>query len=173
MATRRRTRRPRKQTIAVEEPRHVAIAGWTVARIEQAKRRADVGDLALAADLWSRVLGDERALGPLQAVAGISALELTFESATDKKRGDDSADPLVQALAEDWYRFLPEETQGEILRWACGLGGALVHVKDWVNEESGSGRLLSVLDVWHPRALWWDDENRTFRVRTRSDRPRG
>lgn len=169
MATKKRpaaTKKPAAGAVSDNtEARVPVVAGWSVARIELAKRRADGGDLSLAAELWERVLGDERALGPVQALAGIAGVDVNFESAED--RDDDGNDPIVQALSEDWWRFAPEEIQGEIIRWAAGLGVALVHIEGW--EVGETGRLLPTLDVWHGRALVWDSERASWRARTKAN----
>lgn len=148
------------------EPTVTSFGGWSVAKIEQAKKAADSGDLALAAMLAERILGDERALGPLQAIAGIASVGMSFETA--RVGVDSEDDPLVEALERDWWAILPEDTQGEILRWASVLGVAVVHVEEWAADPE-TGRLLPVLDVWHPRALKLDRETGAWRVRTKDN----
>jgi len=151
-------------TTANTEPRSFAVSGWTVTRIEQAKRLADGGDLSLAADLCERIFGDERALGPLQAIAGISGVPVTFETALPDT--DSADDPLVGALEQDWWAIYPEALQGEILRWSSLLGVALVHTESWETDQE-AGRLLPRLSTWHARALRWDGETSGWRVRTK------
>lgn len=158
------TKRAPKATAVNTEPRVLAVSGWTVPRIEQAKRLADGGDLSLAADLCERIFGDERALGPLQALAGISGVPVTFETALPDT--DSADDPLVAALSQDWWGIYPEALQGEILRWSSLLGVALVHTESWDTDQE-SGRLLPRLSTWHARALRWDGEASAWRVRTK------
>lgn len=147
------------------EPRvTTSFGGWSVSRIQLAKRLADAGDLSLAADLWERVLGDERALGPLQALAGVASVAMSFETAV--VGGDSEDDPMVAALERDWYRVLPEDLQGEIIRWGVGLGVAVVHRDTW-EADPETGRLLPKLDVWHARAVRWDSDKNEWKVRTR------
>ncbi len=149
----------------VEQPPR-AVSGWTVARIEQAKRLANAGDLSLAADLWEMVLGDERAIGPLQALAGIAAVPVTFETALPDT--DSADDPLVADLERDFWSIFPEELQGEIIRWAVGLGVVPVHAASWdANPETG--RLLPRYEVWHPRALRFDGDRAIWKIRTRAN----
>jgi hypothetical protein len=161
------TKKKRPQAIAkAQEPRVLAVSGWSVSRIEQAKRLADFGDLSAAADLWERVLGDERALGPLQALGGIAGVPITFETAVE---GEDSEkDPLVIALTRDFWAIYPEDIQREIIVWSSGLGVSLVHAEAWETDPE-TGRLLPRLDVWNPRALRYDTERAVWQARTRDN----
>jgi hypothetical protein len=165
MASRRKKTDASTDSGHIEQPPRV-IAGWTVQRIELAKRMANSGDLSLAADLWEMVLGDERALGPLQALAGIAGVPITFE--TSLPGIDFADDPLVAALGRDFWSIFPEELQGEIIRWAIGLGVVPVHAAAW-EADSETGRLLPRYDVWHPRALRFDGEKSVWKIRTRSN----
>ncbi|MFA5436263.1 MAG: hypothetical protein WC372_09540, partial [Candidatus Neomarinimicrobiota bacterium] len=101
-----RKRKPPVASASTESRVTTSFGGWSVARIQLAKRMADAGDLTLAADLWERVLGDERALGPLQALAGIASVGMSFETAV--VGGDAADDPLVPALERDWWAIFPE-----------------------------------------------------------------
>lgn len=161
----RKTKTSATTSANVEQPPR-AVSGWTVARIEQAKRLANAGDLSLAADLWEQVLGDERALGPLQALAGIAAVPVTFETALPDT--DSSDDPLVADLERDFWSVFPEELQGEIIRWASGLGVVPVHAASW-EADPETGRLLPRYEVWHPRALRFDGDRAIWKIRTRAN----
>jgi len=155
-------KQPKKPTGASSnnEPTIRVTSGWTPTKVDQARRQADLGDLSLAADLWERVMGDERAIGPLQALCGIPGLPLVFESATGQ-----ADDPRVEALGDDFWEMLPDEVCGEVIRWASGLGVALLQIKDWETDPD-TGRVLPVCEVWHPRCLRWDSAKRTWCVRT-------
>lgn len=146
-----------------EEPAIRATSGWTPSKIDTARRQADSGNLTLAADLWERVMGDERAIGPLQALCGIPGLPLTFETALSDL-SEEQADPRIEAIESDFWDVLPDEILSETIRWCSGLGVALLHVSEWT--EGDGGRAVPVCDVWHPRNLKWDDTDRTWKVRT-------
>lgn len=164
-----RKRKPPVASASTESRVTTSFGGWSVARIQLAKRMADAGDLTLAADLWERVLGDERALGPIQSLAGIASVGMSFETAV--VGGDAADDQLVSALERDWWAIFPEDLQGEIIRWAAGLGVAVVHRDTW-EEDPETGRLLPALDVWHARALRWDSDASEWKISTR-EKPGG
>lgn len=146
-----------------EEPVVRSFISWTPPRIESAKRLASGGNLEWAADLAAIIFGDDRAIGPLQAIAGIGSLPVTFE--TDFVKDAKEVDPKVEALERDWWRMLPEETQGEILRWGSILGSCWAQILDWVEDEA-TGRVLPVLSVWHQRNFSYDGNEKTWKVKT-------
>jgi hypothetical protein len=151
-----------KKTKTQSEPQYRTVGAWTPSKVESAKRLADHGNLEYAADLAEKIFGDDRALSPLQALAGIAGLEVTFESEATKAGKED---PQVEALERDWWHLLPEDTQGEILRWSSVLGYCWAQIKEWVLDDE-SGRLLPVLDVWHQKNFRWDDLRRTWKAKT-------
>lgn len=149
---------------AAKEPQYRSIGAWSPARVETAKKLADLGNFEYAAELAEKIFGDDRALSPLQALAGIAGLDVTFETEATKAGEED---PQVEALERDWWHLLTEETQGEILRWASVLGFCWVQIKGWELDEE-SGRLLPKLDVWHQKNFRWDDRQRTWKVKRES-----
>ena len=156
--------RPAPGASANTEPPIRVTAGWTPARVDLAQRRADTGSLELAADLWERVMGDPRVIGPLEALVSIVSLDLKFESALDLKEGQ--TDPAVEALESDWWKIWDaDEILGEAIRWMVGLGVALLHRSEWRRDER-TGRLLPVWEVWHPRCLKYDSDRNQWQVRT-------
>ena len=140
------------------EPEFRPIQGWTPARVDSARVFADGGDLTYAADLWERVMGDKRAVGPLQALCGIASLPFEVKSA----RGLEE-DPIVEAFEEDWKEAVDDDFIGEVMRWISGLGVALVRVSEWV--PNAAGRVVPVLECWNPRNLRLDATRKVWQAR--------
>ena len=167
MATEKKTSQPRSVgASSAQEPEVRVVCQWTLPKIEQAKRQADRGDLSQAAALWDAILGDERAIGPLQAITGVSSLPVEFESENAESGQED---PKVEALQRDWWHMLPEDVQGEVIRSAIGLGVALVQIKEW-REDEQTKRLLPVLDPWASHHLKRDGKRRTWLVKTEQNK---
>lgn len=171
----------RSSSTVAKEPAFRTITKWDVSRLERAKRLADIGDLSEAAQLWDRVRSSPRAVAAIQSVASVGSLPVTFESKTEQE--DHDADPRVQALDADWWDFVPEELQGDILATAAGLGICPVQIVEWVETNTDpkpskskkrkrqtaaapKTRLIPKLKVWSAEFLKWDRQARHWTIKT-------
>lgn len=157
MAARKTPRKPLAGETAVE-PEHRVLQGWTPLRLDLARTYSDLGDLTYAADLCHRVMGDDRVIGPLQALCGIADLPVVFKSVDDTE-----SDPIVEAFEADFWEVMDDDLVSEAIRWMSLLGVALLHVTEW--RENEFGRVVPVLEVWNPRNLKWDAKLRTWQAR--------
>ncbi|MRG98636.1 phage portal protein family protein [Polyangium spumosum] len=153
------TRAPR-----VRYAQHVfaPLMGWDNDRVRQALERHEAGDFRESADLAEALLTDERLDGALQQrIDGLLALPLSFEVSTET--GDKEAAELAQKkAAEVWWRFCPEPVLRDVLKWLIMLGVAVVQL-NWTEER---GQWLPLLEVWHPRDLWFEGHEVTYKVGT-------
>lgn len=136
-----------------EEPKSRRNVGWTPAKIKQAETQADSGKLAMAADLCETMFGDDRYSGVMQTLANVVSLPITFVPGLDGV--DPETDQQCLALGGshgDWWSMLPESTLAEIIAWGSTLGVALLHVREWVEDEN-TKRVVADVDVWSPRWL--------------------
>ncbi|WP_235880450.1 phage portal protein family protein [Polyangium aurulentum] len=140
------------------------LVGWDNDRVRQALDRHEAGDFRESADLVEALLTDERLDGALQQrIDGLLALPLSFEASTEASDKELAAQVARQAL-EVWWRLCPEQVLRDILKWLIMLGVAVVQV-NWTHER---GQELPILEVWHPRDLWFDGHDITYKVNTTS-----
>lgn len=150
---------PADKTIHVE-PSARTYVDWTPRDIRQARLLADAGTLSHAADLCEHMMGDDRVAAALRTRCnGLVALPLTFEPARGGKRA-------VRALeaGEDWWAAFPESSVSQLLAWGVLLGVGIAQVR-WTDRGSTINRIVPVLEVWHPRHLRWDWNQRAWFVR--------
>ena len=151
----------RIDTAVYVEPKPRAVAGWTPARIKQAERLADTGDLSQAADLCELLQADDNISGLVATLGGVASLPLSFESPANDNGGES---PIAIALERDWYRFADEDTQTQVIGWLRILGVAFVHVREW-RLDPEVNRRLPVVEVWHPGNFKFDFKTRKWTVK--------
>jgi hypothetical protein len=135
---------------------------WTPDLIRAAMQLADGGSLRLAADLCEAMLGDDRVQGALNLRArGLLGLPLSFERAGDGRRAGRAVRHLD--AEQDFWTAFPQPTLGKLNAWGVLLGVGLAQS---VWTEIPAGRVLPVLEWWHPRNLRWDAMARGWWVRT-------
>lgn len=133
---------------------------WTPADIRGAWYLAQAGNLALAADLVEAMLADDRIQAALGTrVRGLLGLPLAFEPSNNRE-----GKTIARALEADFWKFAPEEALYQLMAWGLLLGVGIARL-DW--QETESGRLLPVLEVWHPRHLRYDPERGRWLVQAR------
>jgi phage gp29-like protein len=137
------------RTMMLSEPQPRPMSGWTPAKIRQAERSAENGSIAAAADLSELILGDDYSGGLASTLGGVASLPLSF--VPSQKR---TSSPCADALIEDFWGFLDEDTIASVIGWLRVLGVAFMHVREWIRNDAG--RLIPNLEVWHPRNFRYD-----------------
>lgn len=144
----------------VNEPSAWGRTEWSPADLGTAWRLAQAGNLTLAAELAEAALADDRVQAVLGTrVRGLLGLPLTFEPPNNRE-----GKTIIRALEADFWSFAPEESLYQLISWGLLLGVGLARL-DW--QEGESGRLLPVLEVWHPRNLGYDPQRGAWYVQTR------
>jgi hypothetical protein len=146
------------QIAAADEARVNSVSGWDPAKVNSAERQADAGTYTAAGDLVERLLTDDRIEGVADKLAGVASLPLDFEPASED--ADPETDPQAMALAEDWWDFLSEDLLSHLVKWGRILGIGVLHVRGW--EPGPSGRLIPVLETWHPRNIGYNYQSREW-----------
>jgi hypothetical protein len=106
---------------------------------------------------WEECLTDDR-IGAVfdTRVGGITAADLGFIAADDKRKSSKLADILGgNDQSEDdglWLRMVDPTQAAEILKWKIGLGVAFGKI-DW---DTRDGQWVPKVTCWHPRFLRWD-----------------
>lgn len=148
--------------ITYAEPRSRTYRDWTPELLRSAEVRADVGDLALAAELVERMMADDRVKAVLdQRTDALVGLPLSFEAGLGRRKKQ-----AVTALdaEEDWWAMCPESVIKQLLAWGLMLGVGLAEIV-WDEPEPGL-RVVPRLVVKHPRNLRWEHEKRRWLLRT-------
>lgn len=146
------------------EPSAWGRTEWAPADLTTAWRLAQGGNLSLAAELVDTMLADDRVQAVLGTrVRGLLGLPLTFEPPNNRE-----GKSITRALEVDFWEFAPEEALYQLISWGLLLGVGLARL-DW--QEGESGRLLPVLEVWHPRNLRYDPQRGVWQVQTREGSP--
>ena len=144
----------------VNEPSAWGRTEWAPADLGTAWRLAQGGNLSLAAELAEATLADDRVQAALGTrVRGLLGLPLAFEPANNRE-----GRTITRALEADFWAFAPEESLYQLVAWGLLLGVGLARL-DW--QEGESGRVLPVLEVWHPRNLRYDPQRGVWQVQTR------
>lgn len=144
----------------VNEPSAWGRTEWSPADLGTAWRLAQGGNLFLAAELAEATLADDRVQAVLGTrVRGLLGLPLAFEPANNRE-----GRTITRALEADFWEFAPEESLYQLVAWGLLLGVGLARL-DW--QEGESGRVLPVLEVWHPRNLRYDPQRGVWQVQTR------
>ena len=144
----------------VNEPSAWGRTEWAPADLGTAWRLAQGGNLSLAAELAEATLADDRVQAALGTrVRGLLGLPLAFEPANNRE-----GRTITRALEADFWAFAPEESLYQLVAWGLLLGVGLARL-DWQDGESG--RVLPVLEVWHPRNLRYDPQRGVWQVQTR------
>lgn len=129
---------------------------WDPTTLLTAKTAADEGSLELVADLVESLMADDRVSAALeQRVQGLEGLPLTFQGADAR---------VVEALQMDFWEMATPGTRSAIRRWGAMVGICPVYVRAWV--EGTSGRLIPLLEQWHPRWLRWHHAEEAWYIRT-------
>lgn len=133
---------------------------WAPADLTTAWRMAQSGNLTLAAELVDAMLADDRIQATLGTrVRGLLGLPLVFEPANNRE-----GKSIATALGGDFWSFAPEESLYQLISWGLLLGVGLARL-DW--QEGESGRLLPLLEVWHPRNLRYDPQRGAWQIAAR------
>jgi phage gp29-like protein len=140
------------------------LVGWDNDRVRSALDRHEAGDFRESADLAEALLTDERLDGALQQrIDGLLALPLSFVPSTETAEAT-RAEEIARLAGEVWWRLCPEQVLRDILKWLIMLGVAVVQL-NWTDDR---GQALPLLEVWHPRDLWFDGNDLTYKVSTTS-----
>lgn len=146
-----------------EEPAIRSWVEWTPARIAAAELQSDAGYFRLAADLCDALLSDDRVRGTLVTrVRGLLGLPFSFERSARRASFHRTAVRALEA-EEDWWTIAPDHQLTQLGRWGILLG---VGVAQKVWTLGARGRLLPVLDVWHPQGLRRDPSTGTWTITT-------
>lgn len=137
---------------------------WDVTAIRSIVREHEAGLLTRSAMLAEVMDRSPR----IQSALNTRTLSvLGLPSVVEPALADDEDASLASELAATWEASLaevcPEETLGELLRWAVMLGVALAEV---VWEQDRSGAWLPRLRPWHPMHLYWRWDLRQYTVVT-------
>jgi phage gp29-like protein len=134
-----------------------SIQDWVPDDLRAAVAVSDTGDLRVVADLWSAIMGDDRA----QSVMRTRVLALIGAKVDFAEQGEDKR-PLRSAEASlDWRLMFPAPELEELLTWLDGVGVALGEMV-WTEEDPRTGleiarirngRNVPRLKVWNPRCL--------------------
>lgn len=139
------------------------LVGWDNDRVRDALDRHEAGEFFQSADLVEALLTDERIDGALQQrIDGLLSLPLFFDPSTEVDQAD--AVEAVRQAGIVWWRICPEPVLRDILKWLIMLGIVVVQL-NWIEDH---GQWLPVLEVWHPRDLWFDGHEITYKVNTTS-----
>lgn len=137
---------------------------WDVAAIRSIVREHEAGLLtrsAMLAEVMDRSPRIQSALNT--RCLGVLGLPCVVEPALS----DDEDASLASELAATWEAALPEvcpeETLGELLRWAVMLGVAVAEV---IWEQDRSGAWVPRLRPWHPMHIYWRWDLRQYTVIT-------
>jgi phage gp29-like protein len=142
------------------EPSAWGRTEWAPADLGTAWRLAQGGNLSLAAELAEATLADDRVQATLGTrIRGLLGLPLAFEPPNNRE-----GRTITRALEADFWAFAPEESLYQLVAWGLLLGVGLARL-DW--QEGESGRVLPVLEVWHPRNLRYDPQRGVWQVQTR------
>jgi hypothetical protein len=134
---------------------------WTPEQVRAAELLADAGSLRLAADLCDALLADDRVQGVLNVRArGLVGLPLSFEPGVGRKK---QAGVRYLEAEEDWNHAYPEPEIARLNAWGIMLG---VAPGQNVWERRDNGRVVPVLDPWHPRGLRQDLATGAWTIRT-------
>lgn len=147
-----------KQLIETE-PEVRALTEWTPQLIRTARILADAGNLSMAADLCDSFMSDERIQSCLNTRAlGLQGLPLTFEADRGKKRA-------IKALEaeEDYWKMFPPEELALMHKWGIMLNVVPVQLI-WEYGDDGK-RVLSRMEVWHPRHLRQDQKTKQWFIK--------
>jgi hypothetical protein len=144
------------------EPSARTYLTWTPSDIRQAERLADCGELRMAADLCSAILGDDRAAAVMNTRANaVLGSDLTFEKGRGRKRG-----AAVRALeaGEDWYEAFDEAVLAQMLIWGRLLGIQPTQLK-WREFADHGGRVIPVADIYRARFLRFDERECAWKIK--------
>lgn len=137
---------------------------WDVAAIRAIVREHEAGLLtrsAMLAEVMDRSPRIQSALNT--RTLGVLGLPLVVEPAL----ADDEDASLAGEIAAEWEAAIPEvcpeETLGELLRWAVMLGVAIAEV---IWEQDRSGAWVPRLRPWHPMHVYWRWDLRQYTVIT-------
>jgi phage gp29-like protein len=136
------------------QPNIRTVSTWDPPKIRSALRQLQAGSFLQAATLWDAILDDDR----VQAVMGtrtkgVLGLPLNFE-------GDNQA--ALEAIDDDFWDMMPEETLDELLTDGLGLGASPAQI----NYERKRGRWLPVLEIWHPSLLRYSEYENLWYIHT-------
>jgi phage gp29-like protein len=136
---------------------------WTPARLRNAERAAESGNLRDAANICEWLLSDDRIRGVLSArIQGLLGLVPSFEKAGDRRRSGRA----IKALEadDDWWVSYPESEAWLMIAWGLLLGvGPGRH--QWLSPEGHGGRVLPCPRFWHPQNLRFDWQTRQWYMR--------
>ena len=136
------------------EPDLETVKAWDFDRYKDAVTRASRGDLREAGRLCEALFRDGRVSACLNALAGVLGLPLSFESGDGE---DVEKDEVIEALNGqhgDWWKMLPEDELGRVLKWGMLFGIGLAQ-KIWYFDDE-RGRWLMRFEVWSPKWLKYE-----------------
>jgi hypothetical protein len=137
--------------VSAREPRTSTVTGWSPERIRTAEIQCGAGNYQMAADLCEAMMPDSRVSKCLGRLYSATTLPLTFQLPGKDAKASKS-DPTCQALDNDWWKMLPEQTMMMVVAWLTLLKVCLLHIDEWKKDEE-TGRVLPVISVWSPRNL--------------------
>lgn len=159
----RKLRLVRGDTIQVPSVR--TFTNWTVSKIRAAERAADSGNLYQAASLCEWCLTDDRVVSGLnwrsEALLGLNP---SFIESGDRRRSKRA----IRALEadDDWWWAYQESELSQLIQWGVLLGVSPAQ-QPWAERED-TGRVLPMLEFWHPQGLRYDYQRATWVLRDAS-----
>jgi phage gp29-like protein len=139
------------------EPSARSYYTWSPTLIRSAEVSANGGNLRMAADLCEWMMGDDRVLAVLDTRCD-ALLGLPFE--LQAISGDKLAKQAAEDLGRDWRVACPDPELKKLISWGVLLGVGVGHINQVVRGD----RIVPTLDVWSPRNLSWDLEQRTWMI---------
>lgn len=142
---------------------HFSWSEWdSVGMVKMALRSLEQGHFDAAAMVVDAMTRDDRIGGCLQTFTqALPSLPVTFEQGKGAR-----AEEAMKALedGQTWRSFFPDFALAEGAQWAKMLGFGLGQ-NTW---REVNGRLDPVLNIWHPRHIYWRWDTRSFWVNTES-----
>jgi len=135
---------------------------WTVDGVRQALLEHERGQFRSAAILADQLLRDDRIFATLNTLV-LGALGLPYatrpsETTTNNRK----AAELAKQVDAWWFRFIPESTLGEVLRWHALMGFVIAEV--YWDTTSVIGEWRPQLRVHHPQFITWSHQDQAYFV---------
>lgn len=137
------------------------LSNWSVAAVRSTIREHEQGQLARSALLAEQIERNPRIFGALNTRC-LAMQGLPFEIDPSEDGDQRRAESIAKETKKRWWSLAPEETLGDLLRWAVLLGIAIAEV---VWDTSGARWMPTLVPV-HPSLARWDDSQGAWFVRT-------
>ena len=151
---------PTPERVEFRDPHIRSIASWSPKGARSALNLLMNGQFSLAAQLADAILADDRVQATIDTrVNGVLSLPMDFAPVAEES---DRARVVADDLESDFWTMFPEDALNELQTYGLMLGACPAELV-W---ETGGGKWLPRLKVWHPSLLTWVHEERTWRIRT-------